>query len=54
MQILLEEAREAYDEEIVIELRSDTAEEIESNVDRMMTWVKHWKEQHNDTEDAKS
>jgi adenylate kinase len=43
MEVLLQEARDAYDEEIVIELRSDTAEEMESNVDRIEAWVKQWK-----------
>jgi hypothetical protein len=43
MQVILEEAREAYDEEIVIELRSDNAEEIEQNVERISQWVEQWK-----------
>ncbi|PUU74652.1 P-loop containing nucleoside triphosphate hydrolase protein [Tuber borchii] len=42
MQVILEEAREAYDEEVIIELRSDTTEEIDSNIDRISAWVKHW------------
>lgn len=46
MEVLLEEAREAYDEEIVVELISNTAEELDSNVDRIEAWVRQWKE-HN-------
>lgn len=42
MQVILEEAREAYDGEAIIELRSDTTEEIDSNVDRISAWAKHW------------
>jgi len=42
MQVILEEAREAFDEEAIIELRSDTTEEIDSNVDRISAWAKHW------------
>ncbi|RPA94130.1 P-loop containing nucleoside triphosphate hydrolase protein [Choiromyces venosus 120613-1] len=42
MQVILEEAREAYDEEAIIELRSNTIEEIDSNVDRISAWAKHW------------
>ncbi|KAH0556892.1 hypothetical protein GP486_005321 [Trichoglossum hirsutum] len=45
MQVLLEEARESYDEEIVVELRSDTTEDIEGNVERMERWVESWKEE---------
>ncbi|KAF8473839.1 AAA domain-containing protein [Kalaharituber pfeilii] len=42
MEVILEEALEAYDEEIVIELQSDKAEDMENNVDRMAAWVKNW------------
>ncbi|KAK4453614.1 AAA domain-containing protein [Podospora aff. communis PSN243] len=44
MQVLLDEARESYDEEIVVELQSATAEEMDSNLDRIEAWLKHWKE----------
>lgn len=42
--MLLEEARDSYDEEIVVELRSDSNEELESNVERIQGWLKQWKE----------
>lgn len=32
MQVLLDEARDAYKEEIVIELRSETAADVEANL----------------------
>jgi adenylate kinase len=37
--VSLDEAREAYREEIVIELRSDSVEALDSNVQRMCEWV---------------
>lgn len=43
MDVLIQEAREAYDEEIVIELRSEESEEMEENVERIEAWVKQWK-----------
>ena len=43
MQVLLEEAREAYDEEIVVELESNEPEDIESNVDRIGIWIENWR-----------
>ena len=43
MEVLLEEARGAYDEEIVVELRSDEAEDVEGNVERIETWIDNWK-----------
>lgn len=42
MEVLLQEAREAYDPEIVIELTSNSSDEMESNVDRIEAWVKQW------------
>lgn len=42
MQVLLDEARESYDEEIIVELRSDSSEEIESNIERIEAWYKQW------------
>ena len=44
MEVLLQEARESYDEEIVVELTSNTSDEMESNVDRIESWMKQWKE----------
>ncbi|KAJ2900189.1 P-loop containing nucleoside triphosphate hydrolase protein [Zalerion maritima] len=46
MDILLQEARDSYNEEIVVELRSDTPEEMETNVDRIFSWLEQWKKDH--------
>ncbi|KAF7875041.1 hypothetical protein EAF04_002213 [Stromatinia cepivora] len=51
MEVLLEEARESYDEEIVVELRSDTSDEVESNVERIEAWIKQWKKDHADEDE---
>jgi adenylate kinase len=42
MQVVLDEAREAYDEEIVHEVPSNTVEEMESNVERCKLWIEQW------------
>ncbi|KAH8702639.1 hemoglobin and proliferation regulated protein [Talaromyces proteolyticus] len=47
--LLLEEAKEAYDEEIVIELNSENSDEIESNCARIAAWVESWKKSHAET-----
>lgn len=44
MEVLLEEAHEAYDQEIVVELQSDTADDMDSNIERIETWIKNWKQ----------
>jgi adenylate kinase len=46
MQVLLEEARDSYDEEIVIELQSDSLDDIDGNVERIQMWMEKWKEDH--------
>jgi adenylate kinase len=43
MQVLLDEARESYKEEIVVELRSDKVEDVDANVERMEQWVENWR-----------
>ena len=43
MQVILDEAREAYREEIVIELPSNTIEDIEANCERFRMWLQAWR-----------
>lgn len=50
MQVLLDEAREAYKEEIVVELRSDSADDVEGNLERIEQWVENWKKDHENDE----
>ncbi|KAK4899179.1 factor activating pos9 [Elasticomyces elasticus] len=46
MEVLLSEAREAYDENIVVELKSESTEDIDSNVERIEQWITNWKKDH--------
>lgn len=50
MQVVLDEARESYDEEIVVELSSQSVDDIDSNVERILQWVETWKKQHHQNE----
>ena len=43
MEVLLQEARDAYDEQMVVELRSEQMEDMDSNVDRIESWITQWK-----------
>ena len=43
MQVLLDEARESYKEEIVVELRSESTEDVEGNLERVEKWVEGWR-----------
>ena len=47
MEVLLQEARDAYDEEIIVELTSNSSAEMDSNVGRIEAWVKQWLQQNN-------
>jgi adenylate kinase len=42
MQVVLDEAKEAYDVEIVQEVQSNTVEDMESNVERCKAWAEQW------------
>jgi adenylate kinase len=42
MQVILEDARDTYPPEIVIELKSNTMEDLDSNVERIKSWIEQW------------
>ncbi|MCJ1471253.1 factor activating pos9 [Pseudocyphellaria aurata] len=46
MQVVLEEARESFDEDIIVELQSNDVEDITSNVDRIKIWMENWTRDH--------
>jgi adenylate kinase len=51
MGVVLEEAREAYAEEIVVVLDSEDTNNLESNVSRIVQWIEAWlKNQELDSE----
>ncbi|KAH8196172.1 hypothetical protein TruAng_009647 [Truncatella angustata] len=52
MEVLLQEARESYDEQIVVELQSNDSDQMEQNVDRIEAWVKQWKQDHPEGQEA--
>ncbi|KAF2184692.1 P-loop containing nucleoside triphosphate hydrolase protein [Zopfia rhizophila CBS 207.26] len=53
MQVLLEEARENYKEEIVVELDSSGKEEdLEGNVGRIEQWVEQWRKDNVEEKDG--
>ena len=45
-QTILEEARDSYKHEIVHELPSNTPEEMEDNLDKILKWIEEWKATH--------
>lgn len=48
MQTVLDDAKESYAGEIVVELTSERSEDLESNVDRILQWIKAWQTQRDD------
>lgn len=42
MEIVLDEARTSYASEIVVELRSEETEDLETNVARILEWLNAW------------
>ncbi|KAK3776114.1 hypothetical protein RRG08_046781 [Elysia crispata] len=45
-QVILDEAKESYAEGIVHELPSNTADELESNLDQIAQWLEDWQSRH--------
>jgi len=46
MQVLLDEARDAFDKEIVVELQSNRLEDVDENVERIEGWLDNWRKDH--------
>lgn len=46
MEVILQDARESYIPEIVIELSSNSVEEMEENVERIVGWTENWIKDH--------
>ncbi|ODH25720.1 hypothetical protein ACO22_05120 [Paracoccidioides brasiliensis] len=50
-EVILDEARQSYDEEIVVELTSQEDVDIESNCARIEAWIEAWKKSQAETSD---
>lgn len=46
MEVLLNEAREAYEADMVVEFKSEKTGDIDSNVERVEQWIEQWKKDH--------
>ncbi|KZV76869.1 P-loop containing nucleoside triphosphate hydrolase protein [Peniophora sp. CONT] len=46
MGVVSEEAKESYAPEIVVELTSESTDDIEANVARVVAWVEAWRKDH--------
>ncbi|CAH1797791.1 unnamed protein product [Owenia fusiformis] len=45
-QTILEEAKDSYKPDIVHELQSNTPEEMEDNIEKIVLWIEKWKQDH--------
>ncbi|MCJ1373521.1 factor activating pos9 [Loxospora ochrophaea] len=50
MEVVLSEARESYDEEIVVALESNEDGDVEGNVERIESWIANWRRDNNSGE----
>lgn len=50
MEVVLQEAKDSYEEGVVVVLQSDNVEQMEENVERVVQWRKMWDE--NNKEDG--
>lgn len=44
--VVAEEARDGFEEGLVVELKSEKAEDVEENVGRILEWIGKWVEDH--------
>lgn len=51
MQVVLEDARESYAPEIVVELRSESTGDLEENATRIVEWIQAWKINNTESQD---
>ena len=42
MEVVADEARQSFEAEIVVELQSNTIEDLQSNVERIQAWILNW------------
>lgn len=54
MEVLVQEARDAFDEEQVVELRSEKSEDVDSNVERIEKWIGQWRKDHGGGEEVEA
>lgn len=50
MEVLLQEARDSYDEEIIIELMSNGLDDMDCNIERIKSWLSQWKMDNTESE----
>lgn len=43
MQVVLEEARECFSEDKILELNSNSLHDMENNVARLRAWIESWR-----------
>lgn len=48
MEVIAQEACDSYEPEIVVELTSESVEDLVSNVARVVEWIDAWKKDHPD------
>jgi adenylate kinase len=42
MQVLLDEAKSAYKEDIITELQNNNADDMENNLKKIITWINNF------------
>ncbi|KAF7966945.1 hypothetical protein HWV62_36362 [Athelia sp. TMB] len=54
MQVVVDEARSSYPEEIVVELQSEGMDDLQANVKRIIDWIETWRKEHGSDDKAAS
>lgn len=51
MEVVLQEARDSYPQQIIVDLKSESSQDLENNVANIVEWINQWMKDHKDEED---
>jgi adenylate kinase len=52
MQVSLSEAYGAYDERCIVQLKSESSDDVDANVARIVAWVEQWRKERSEEDEA--
>jgi adenylate kinase len=42
MEVVLQEARDSYPQQIIVDLKSESSQDLENNVANIVEWINQW------------
>jgi adenylate kinase len=48
MEVVLQEARDSYPQQIIVDLKSESSQDLENNVANIVEWINQWLKDNKD------